>query len=435
MENNYQKNYNTTILRKINLFCCFYICVWNILPVFRSFTNQGVFRVVFFAIVTIWISSSLMISRKWFYELLSISVLGSIYIVIMILYYLFGHGDMSLTKIIDPVLIFLYMYMGYFYFMNSSSKTIKRIVGLICILFIITALTTSYNLTLNINVSRLLTSSSTSQEIVNQLERRNIAAFDFIYGVVILIPTFFVGLKIMKNNRRNSIVFIFGLFINILAISVIALSNFMIAYFLLIVGILLSLFINQKRTYLIVLSLLILSIVLYPLIFYILIFILDFIKDRTPSIMTQIKINNIIDVLRGNSDISTISIRLELILNSIKSFFSAPLAGVGAYYHNSSIIGNHSQIIDDLGRYGVIGTIPILAFIISVPAKVIKRIKNRLIRKGYLYSFLLFLILSLFNPTQSYGIMFSVFFVLPIVTRFYEDNYNKTEKKMEGFAK
>jgi len=67
-------------------------------------------------------------------------------------------------------------------------------------------------------------------------------------------------------------------------------------------------------------------------------------------------------LLSGNIEITDLSQRVSLLMNSISSFISSPLIGIGAYYNSYDIVGGHSQFIDDFARYGIFGATPLIMF-------------------------------------------------------------------------
>lgn len=420
IETNYQKK-NNKLITQLNLFFCLYISAWILVPVFRSMTNQGVFQLLFFLVVVMWFLTSLLISRKWFYDLLGISLIGSVYIIIMLLYYLFGYGDMNITQLVPTMLLFIFVYMGFFYFSQGKSTSVNIIIKFIALCFIITATTTAYNLLIDINVSRLITSASTSPEVIKYLESRNVAGFDFIYGTILLIPILLMGLK--QSFKVN--LFLPFLIIVISAILVIALSNFTTAYLFLIIALVLTLFISYKNIYLVFITVGAIMGILSPILLTILIGILEYIRDITPSLMTQNKLSSIVGILEGNSDIESASIRTLLMEISMKSFLSNPILGSGAYYHDHNIIGNHSQFIDDLGRYGLFGSLPIFIFMFYSLMNIRRRLPSTKVRNSFMFCSLLFLVLGFLNPIQSYGIIFAVFLVLPLLSRYLQENCTK----------
>jgi len=96
---------------------------------------------------------------------------------------------------------------------------------------------------INMNASRKLASSSTPIEERLYLESRNIGSFDFIYGILILLPMLIFIIKSMKMQKKTMFL---NIMIILLIIICIALANFTIAYFFLGISLLL-IFIPAKR--------------------------------------------------------------------------------------------------------------------------------------------------------------------------------------------
>jgi len=128
--------------------------------------------------------------------------------------------------------------------------------------------------------------------------------------------------------------------------------------------------------------------------------------------------DSIISFMKGETTFSELSIRTDLALNSLKSFLNSPIIGRGAYYSDSSIIGSHSQFIDDFGRYGLLGGIPLIIFVGSVFKRIYRSIKKDGLRNTYFFTIIIFLILSVLNPILAYGIMFSIFTIVPIYIKY-----------------
>lgn len=88
--------------------------------------------------------------------------------------------------------------------------------------------------------------------------------------------------------------------------------------------------------------------------------ILNFVSDVLGSKRISKRILQIIRFLK-TGDIQeaggSLTVRYNLIMTSLKTFFGSAihfLFGVGDHRANNSIIGNHSQIIDEFARYGVL---------------------------------------------------------------------------------
>jgi len=263
-----------TLLIFLNYSLFIYVILWTLVPYVRSYTNQGIFRVLFFIIIIMWFITSLLISRKWFNKVLFPSIGISIYILIILAYIIFDYGDLTLIGLVNPMLLVVYIYMGYFYFTTFSSSELKIFVIIAILSFALTSTTSILYLSSNINASRLLTSSSTSESVKVFLERNNVGSFDFIYGSVLLTPIiiklFLTPFK--KSSSLNYTKFlIFKLILTMIIISIVVLiymSNFSISYILLLASFLISFLPAKKTLSRTIFSSLLILVLTSPFIFY-----------------------------------------------------------------------------------------------------------------------------------------------------------------------
>jgi hypothetical protein len=117
--------------------------------------------------------------------------------------------------------------------------------------------------------------------------------------------------------------------------------------------------------------------------------------------MTKEKIYSAIQILNGTKPLFELTVRFELIYNSFTAFLKSPIFGVGAYYNDFSIIGGHSQFFDELGRFGLLGFVPLcVTFVISLKNSQAKNL-------SYILGFA-FLMISLINPSFVYMILFNL---------------------------
>lgn len=410
----------------MNILCFMYICAWIMLPAFRNATDSGIFRFVFFAVSGIWFITSIMVKSNWIDSILPAFLTVMFFLLFVTIYYIFGYGDVRANIFITPFFILLCASMGWFYNYMNNEKVDKILIRTTIACFIVTALTTIYNLRINMNASRKLASSSTPIEERLYLESRNIGSFDFIYGILILLPMLIFIIKSMKMQKKTMFL---NIMIILLIIICIALANFTIAYFFLGISLLL-IFIPAKRdlkvTGIIIAAV---SVVCLPIIINVLIYILSIVVNYIPSIMTRNKINKIISLLSGNIEITDLSQRVSLLMNSISSFISSPLIGIGAYYNSYDIVGGHSQFIDDFARYGIFGATPLIMFFRKFRRYILKNISDISLKNAYILSWLYFVILGLLNPVYGYGILFAVFVVLPTVIRDFQNKSNMSTNK------
>ena len=406
---------------KLNLMSSIYIISWILIPVIRNTLSSGIFQFIFMLVAIVWLFTAIMTNKTWFNKMFPILCIGMVYLIFILIYYCFGPNDMKLNDFVEPMFIFFMILFGSFYIFLNNKNADKIILAVATFCFIFTAITTIYNLSIDMNTARLLTSSSTSTYIRNELEKKNIGSFDFVYGQLILFPLVTILIKKgFKGKKRNKVKLLFFL-IAILNVSVIIMANFLTAYLFLIIALSLFFIDIGKNLKIRIIFYSIICMLSLPLLIELIKNILVFMVDLTPSINTQIKINRMINFFSGDQDFSDISIRVSLTKNSIFNFFKSPLFGVGAYYRSNTIIGSHSQFIDDFARYGIIGATPLLISF-SMYKNKLAHIFNKKAQKNMLnICWYFFYALCLFNQMYSYSILLAVFVISPITIRYFEN--------------
>jgi hypothetical protein len=181
-------------------------------------------------------------------------------------------------------------------------------------------------------------------------------------------------------------------------------------------GVVLFFFKSIKYSKLITLFLILFSFVLLLLLSEIL---TDFVINSNISFDYKNRLTDLVNLASGDKGVGTLSFikgRITDYATSIKSFLTHPLFGVGMIYSNDvSIVGMHSELLDFLARYGILGSV------LFIPM-----LKNYFIARGLVYSenakFLLQIILlySLFNPFISRTAGIALFWILPIISNIYD---------------
>jgi hypothetical protein len=406
----------STKLFKINIICCMYIIIWTFIPTVRFFADSGVFRLLFFLVSGIWLLSCFLIDVNWLKGMGLAFIFGCIYFLFVTLYFFIGYGNQNINTLVSPTFLYFCILMGIFYWHLNNPKIDKILIICFIICFVITAITTIYNLRINGNFVRSLTSSSTDPALKRLLELRNVGSFDFVYGNMLLLSFLMIVLRNIKLQKASTIILVIC---SSLIIIISVKANFMILYILLFVSCLFLLFPFNKKTVIGIIAIMPLLFVLYPYIVQGILEFLNNIKELSPSIMTQNKISNMIQYLQnGGNDLSDVSIRFTYMKNSLRSFVSSPFIGVGGYYGIPFIIGGHSQFIDDLGRYGLFGTIPLLLFMNYYRKSILKNVNDFSLSGACNISFLFYFIMGVLNPIYSYGISLNIFFIIPTMVRF-----------------
>lgn len=402
-------NKKTMRYEKVNILCFMYLVTWALVPSFAHYTSGELFKILYGVIVMIWLATGLGNLRK---EMLY-PLIGMIYfLLIVFIYYLVGYGDMRILDMTSYILLLSIGINSTVYIDTLSIRKNKKIQKYTIILIFITLCTTINVLLKNSNAVRMLTASSTNNEIVNMLEKLNVASFDFIYGLVIFLPALFYLIIVNKLILNK----VFYLILLILVIYCILKANFTTAYILFLIEIGLCFFLLLKSS---LGKCLMIILLIFSLLFgkQIVLFYLNFLINNTRSILSQEKLIGIINFIGGQENISGVTSRINLILQNIYSFIEKPIFGQGAYYNDQAFkyIGRHSQFLDEFARYGFLGGVLLFYFIFSCCYQIYKKINNKDYRKIYIISTVVFFMLAFLNPIFNNGILMFYFIVIPLL--------------------
>ena len=143
----------------------------------------------------------------------------------------------------------------------------------------------------------------------------------------------------------------------------------------------------------------------------------SYLSSKFDVIRIQERVYTILNFLKSgdyqNAGVRSFSYRIEYFFNSLKSFGKRPFFGVGDHRESYEIIGNHSEIIDNFGRYGVVGGIVFLSIIVYHISFLWK--KNVLINKSILLQItvipIIFIMRNLTGVAigSAFGILFFIF--------------------------
>lgn len=394
---------------RVNVFCLVYLSAWALLPQFAYYTSGTIFKMIYGAITIVWIITGIAnIKRKYIKYIFSMLCFFGI----MLLYSLLEYGNLRLVDFINYILLFGIGINSSLYVTRISIKRRDKLKIFLLACITITMSTTLITLIDNPNAARALTSSSTNEDIIAALTKSNVGAFDFIYGIIILFPTIIL---LLERNKKIKIKLVY-IIISILIIVCLIKSNFTTGYVLFCVEIMLIVFPKSKswKAKIMSIAAIMLILILGP---YIIRSYLSFLSSTTTSIYSKEKIEAILGVFNGTSEISETTGRINLMKQDLVSFFENPIFGVGAYYGVASgqSIGQHSQLLDELARYGLFGAIPLFYFIYGCIKILWCVLKSKENRNDLFIPTVIFLALSILNPVFNNGILMCYFIVAPII--------------------
>lgn len=396
--------------KKCNLFCALYLTAWNLFPLFSVHTNHGFFRLLYGAIVAIWIITALINLKR---ETALIFVfLMFLFLLVPLIYLMIGRGDMRPSNLVNYLLLFGFGLNSSLYSELNDDRLDKLIVWASFLVISITCVTTIIGLFKYPDASRLLTSSSTDETTAFFLREKNIGAYDFIYGITIcLIPFIFFWKTSKKMAKLVLLPFL------VLLIICVLISRFATAYLLLFISFLLLIIFYKKRRR--IWPIVLIALVLLILAPFLLRFFLQALYNNTNSLLLKEKMQGILNVLDGKENIGETTSRFSLVIRSCKSFITNPFFGVGGYYSTSANngVGQHCQFIDDFARFGILGGLPLLLFVVFSFAKINYGFRGHIINRKVVVPIILFVFLGFLNPIYVYGILTCFYLISPACCR------------------
>ncbi len=242
----------------------------------------------------------------------------------------------------------------------------KLFILFILALLIINGVTSYMGLLTDERAARALTNASTSAEELERdytLSRRNISSIYFYQGLIVMVP---ICISMLKKRRHILIAACSFLFIVLIVVK----ASFAISMLMLLIAIGIS-FINTKKLsgIFIIILCVILSLIL-PLneLFVAL-------ANIIPNVEIAEKMVEIAQFFADGTMQGDLATRINLYLSSLKTFLSHPF-GVGPHYSYvmyENGIGYHSQLLDDLARYGIFAIAFYVTFLFQYYKMLVKK--------------------------------------------------------------
>ena len=379
-------------------------------------------KIIFVPLLFLWVFFAFITSNESFINTFVRPSLKSyaiyLWLIVYILIYMTGYA------VGIDIYLFNYMRIGFsillfnYYIELKDINVIKRLTLISIALICFVCISTIIVLSTNPNAARIL---STGREELAQNINGIVGSFGFIYSLVficiVILGCFVEGII---NKNKTLWIIIYSLFL-----ITIFKASFMIALILL-TGISLSVILRVKKFWhLLFLFLLIIlfDVFCLPYISALLLFLANSVGSDAVAQRLH-ELNQFI--ISGNiENTSDMGIRLKYIIMSLESFISSPLVGVGGFYGYDTRyfgIGGHSGFLDELARYGILGTLSLFIGLIA-NMKYVFKILNKKQKNIYLKCSIGFFILGFIN-TIFFIHIFIVFFIVVPGLLIYFNGYN-----------
>lgn len=323
------------------LVCLFY--AWFFLPIVNARLNGAIYNVFFFMCLAIGMVGLIFLNGIRKSELLITLI---VYYFSFFVMYALGFGQIE--KTIRITLIFFGMAIIYFGILDNGGRV--RLSRFMLLMFVVTCVTSSVGVLTDNNAARILTDASAYEDEQLAFKLKNIGSIYVFQGMVMLVPLFVI------MPKRN-ITKIFSTILLISILFVIIGASFTISLIVYLFAIVISFFIKNlsKKT---AKGLLLAIVVTFALVGCVMFgeHILTWLGNKLLSNeKISTRIFELRDMLYYGASYGDAGLRSECYMSSLETFFDNPF-GVGAYYTYNPLengIGYHSQILDDLARFGV----------------------------------------------------------------------------------
>lgn len=388
------------------------------ITVFITIYPCGSSRIMYVVSLTSWLISILINSKNNIIKFLKNNYIILLFILLWLICYLIniitGRADLLKESIFSYTRIASILFIGIYYMNFPEEKKFKTLLTFSLILVnIINVYTIIRNLSYY-NLSRLL---STGLYMGENSQIAGVASYGYIYGLIfILIALIILFYKTIKDEKR---ILWFVLATILTSISVIIVTEFLIAIILLLLGIIIyfAKLYKIKRMLIFTITLTLLCLIFakpISIIFHKMKGITSF------SYNISERMEDIAYFFEGNLDSSLdIKTRFDVYNKSINTFTKHPIIGVGynQYIFDNEIIGHHSTFIDEFGKYGIIGALPLFLMIYAYFYKTYKMYANEEAKKIYMTCIIVFTIFGFVNNILFVSTIFFAFILLQILLK------------------
>ena len=299
---------------------------------------------------------------------------------------------------IIPIIISFYL------ISNSYRKTIKILLIYSIVFMTITSITTIYGLITYPEASKDMATGMHGDTQLMVYYSKNIAGFDFIYMIPIVLPLFF---PIYKKHKVNWMLLSIALIPMIYSVYVSQYAIALVSVMISLSSIIFHRFISPKF-FLTFAVFTILSLVIFKTyvadLFY-------FLAVNVNSYELTHRFNALGNSIMGLDVIEDVFVyRLYAYMTSISTFLANPI--VGGLVSNSVKVGGHSFILDILASYGTFGIFALFFAYRKIMQVFYIPFKSLFHYKFMLWSFFLSILLSIFNTSANF---FAIGLFVPFV--------------------
>lgn len=384
---------------------------------FCTFLNYYLDGIILLSLFVIWFVTAIFIDFSWINKS-PIFILSMIaYMLLIVIDWLVSGYKADVESLIKShIYSYIFMIMGLFYVYNSKKFNFKYVLYAIFILMLISYIATIVGLQKYPTASRDLASGI--NPLCDHFKKIGIGGFAFIYQTPIIIASCILIINNIKLQQKILLL----LFVLIMIFTVYQ-SDYTTALITVFISIMLIIYFKSgKNTLLKFIILGIVSIVVYLLRVQILEFIVNNVIKEDNIIRMRL-----IEFLKSMTSDDVEFNRFELMKESLEAFVKNPIIGEIGLAEKS--VGGHSDLVDTLGKYGIIGFILYNVMFLNLMWKNFKTYKNIKFKIGYAIICFIFIFTRLNNSIiGAQNISGAMFLVSSIILL----NFNKIENNIDN---
>jgi hypothetical protein len=392
----------------INVFCAIIFMIWYNVPLLRITFSGGYYNIAILFIIGLWLMTSLIIAPYWILRMPAYLYWISVWLFYILFLAILGIGS-DIRSHLQLLLSWWFVaFFSFFYLVYSNKRSLFKIFKITLFCIFLTTITTLYGVSQYPNAAKTMINRNMDIENYNLFVKMNIGGYDLINGLLLLIPILIIIFKLSKKNFK--IRFFTFVFLGLI-IATILKASYATTALLMLPILTTSLFLKNK-----VKTVFIINVLIF-------IFIITFINQFADWLINFAHLTGNTTLIKRFSEVAMFfngeiadgspKYRLMALSNSWNTFLENPFSGVGGiYYSDLNAIGAHSQWLDDLGRYGLIGAVPSLLFISFYIKFLYKKFHKEPYFGVYLFSIFIVFLLGWINPITSAPTIATVFFFL-----------------------
>lgn len=324
---------------------------WYVMPAVNAYFTGGLFNILFFSCYALGFAGLALTKRKHL-GITKMVLIAVVYCAAILIMTIMGIADAE--KHVRIGLVFVTTVFLYFMVLNKGERV--KIGKILLCFFLLTCLTSSIGVLVDNRVARTLTHAAADDVLQHSLSLLNIADIYLFQCMVMIIPALCAALENRKKLRALLVVCIGVILLN--ASFSISLVMYVLAVFLV--------FYERYATSFSKKTVMFFFFSIFMVMLYLMGYdLLTVLSEVITNDYISIRILNIRDLLYGHTMTGgTLEARLEVYSISWTTFIEN-LFGVGPYYAYTGTaegIGYHSQILDDLARYGIFAIVMYIAF-------------------------------------------------------------------------